>query len=510
MTRRIHGAARAALVAIAVLASGAGQEARAADEPIVRIARGAGGRSLDPHLGARLEDRPVLHVLYESLVDVNEDSQFTPGLARSWSVARDGLSVTFRLQPGVKFHDGTEFDANAVKWNIERVMDPATKSEHQSRFTEAIQSVDVVDKHTVRFNLKQAFPPLLSVLIDRPGLMVSPTAARKLGADFARNPVGTGPFRFVEWVPGNRVVLEKFPGYWQAGKPLVGGMTFLDVPEPAVRLAKLRAGELDLIYDVAARDVAALAGDQAFRVVESRGMRFDSIQLRVDVPPFDNRALREAIALAIDRNEIHQVIYQGAGKPSGKLFAAGWWANPEYGGMAYAPERARQKLAEAGYPNGVNLTLYVPSASDDLRTGELIQAQLAKVGIKAKIQLVDPNDHYVKVLRGEISFTAPMRWTPYTDPHELAWILFHSKGYANSSKYRNPEVDKLLEAGLSSYDENARRRAYREAERLIVEDASYVFYHFTPRFAAHRSAVTGFQWMPNLIPRFRDMALQPR
>jgi peptide/nickel transport system substrate-binding protein len=499
-----------ALVAIVLWASGPTMAARAADEPALRVARGAGGRSLDPHLGARLEDRPVLHVLYESLVDVNEDSQFTPGLAKSWSVARDGLSVTFRLQPGVKFHDGTDFDAGAVKWNIERVMDPATKSEHQSRFIEVIGSIDVLDRHTVRINLKQAFPPLLSVLIDRPGLMVSPTAARKFGADFARNPVGTGPFRFVEWVPGNRVVLEKFAGYWQPGKPLVGGMTFLDVPEPAVRLAKLRAGELDLIYDVGAKDVAALAGEPMFRIVESRGMRFDSIQLRVDAAPFDNRALREAIAFAIDRNEIHRVIYHGTGQPSGKLFAAGWWASPDYAGMPYAPERARQKLIEAGYPNGVNLVLHVPSASDDLRTGELVQAQLAKVGIRVKIQLVDPNDHYVKVLRGEIPFTVPMRWTPYTDPHELAWILFHSKGYANSSKYRNPGADKLLEAGLSSYEEGARRPAYRDAERMIVEDASYIFYHFTPRFAAHRSTVTGFQWMPNLIPRLREMGFQPR
>ncbi len=510
MARPLYRVACTAVAGIALVAGSALIPARAAEEPMVRVARGAGGRSLDPHLGARLEDRPVLHVLYESLVDVSEDSQFTPGLARSWSVARDGLAVTFHLQQGVRFHDGTDFDASAVKWNIERVIDPVTKSEHQSRLAEVIASVEVVDKHTVRFSLKQAFPPLLSVLIDRPGLMVSPAAARKFGADFARNPVGTGPFRFVEWVPGNRVVLEKFPGYWQTGKPAVGGMTFLDVPEPAVRLAKLRAGELDLIYDVSGKDVAALTGDQAFRVVESRGMRFDSLQLRVDVPPFDNRALREAIAFAIDRNELHQVIYQGTGRPTGKLFAAGWWANPDYAGFPFSPERARQKLSEAGYPNGVSLVLSVPSASDDLRAGELIQAQLAKVGVKVRIQLVDPNDQYVKVLRGEIPFTVPMRWTPYTDPHELAWILFHSKGYANSSKYRNPEVDRLLEAGVASYDESVRKRAYRDAERLIVDDASYIFYHFTPRFAAHRSAVTGFQWMPNLIPRLREVAFQPR
>lgn len=452
----------------------------------------------------------MLHVLYESLVDVSEDSQFTAGLARSWSVARDGLSVTFRLQPGVRFHDGTEFDANAVKWNIERVMNPGTKSEHQSRLAEVVRGVEVVDKHTVRFDLRQPFPPLLSVLIDRPGLMVSPTAAQKFGPDFARNPVGTGPYRFVEWVPGNRVILEKFPGYWQPGKPAAAAMTFLDVPEPAVRLAKLRAGELDLIYDVGGKDIAALAADPAFRVVESRGMRFDSIQFRVDVPPFDNRALREAIAFALDRNEIHQVIYHGTGKPTGKLFAAGWWANPEYAGLGYAPERARQKLTEAGYPGGIDLVLHVPSASDDLRAGELVQAQLAKVGIRVKLQLVDPNDHYVKVLRGEIPFTLPMRWTPYTDPHELAWILFHSKGYANSSKYLNADVDRLLESGLTSYDERVRRRAYVDAERLIVEDAAYVFYHFTPRFAVHRPGLTGFQWMPNLIPRFREVGVQGR
>jgi len=490
----------------AALAARAGLRPAAAQTPgVLRIARGADSRSLDPHINARLYDRMVLYTLYEPLVDADAGGNFVPVLARAWEVGSTGLVVTFHLRAGVVFHDGTPFTADVVKWNIERILDPATGSEHRARFEGIIQGVQAVDAQTVRIYLTRPYPPLFSELTDRPGLMVSPAAVKKYGRDFGRNPVGTGAFRFVEWIQGNRVSVQRNAQYWNGRAIRSTGIVFTDFPEPAVADARLRGGDLDVVAleGLPAEDILAFQKDPAYRVVTSPAYRWEAIQMKVDVPPFDNRNLRQAIMYGLNREQIRTVIYRGLGKATGKFFHEGWWADPSYNGPTYNPDLAKQKLRESGYlDKPVPLLLYLLSSTVPL--GEMAQAQLAAIGLKTTIRLVSERDQYPMVLRGEIPFTIPQTWTPRVDPHGLAYILWDSKGYANSSHYRSPQVDKLLDEASATYDRAVRTKLYRQAERLIVEDASYVFYYATPDYAIMRRQVRGFRYGFDLIPRVAE------
>lgn len=469
---------------------------------ILRIARGGDARSLDPHVNARLYDRMVLYTLYEPLVDADSAGNFFPVLARAWEVGSTGLVVTFHLRPGVVFHDGTPFTADVVKWNIERVLDPATGSEHRTRFEGIIQGVQAVDPATVRIYLTRPYPPLFSELTDRPGLMVSPAAVKKYGRDFGRNPVGTGAFRFVEWIQGGRVAVLRSERYWDSRAIRSAGIVFTDFPEPAVADARLRGGDLDIVavQGLPADDILGFQKQPEYQVVQSPAYRWEAIQMKVDTPPFDNRNLRQAILYGTNRDEILRVIYRGLGKATGKFLHEGWWADPAYNGPGYHPDLAKQRLRESGYLDRTTpLLLYVLAGQAPL--GEMVQAQLAAIGLRATIRLVSERDQYPMVLRGEIPFTIPSTWTPRVDPHGISYILWHSKGYANSSHYRNPQVDKLLDDASATYDVKTRTRLYREAERIIVDEASYVFYYASPNYAIMRRQVRGFRYGFDLIPR---------
>ncbi|HLW58626.1 MAG TPA: ABC transporter substrate-binding protein [bacterium] len=500
LTRRGFLAAAAGIVSAARLLAPRGASAQA--KGTLRIARGANARSLDPHINARLYDRVVLYTLYEPLIDADSQGNFFPVLARSWEIGSTGRVVTFHLRPGVVFHDGTPFTAEVVKYNIERILDPATGSEHRVRFEGIIQGVRAVDSTTAQLYLTRPYPPLFSELMDRPGLMVSPAAVKKYGKDFARNPVGTGPFKFVEWIQGNRVVVQRYPQYWNAQAIRSESMIFLEFPEPAVADAQLRGGQVDVVTleGLPAEDILAFQKDTAYRVIPSPAYAWAAIEMKVDVPPFDNRDLRQAIMYAIDREQIVKVIYHGLGKATGKFFHEGWWADPSYNGPKYRPEMARQKLKASGYlDKPTPLLLYVLNSTVPL--GEMIQAQMQAIGLEINIRLVSERDQYPMVLRGEIPFSVPSTWTPRPDPHGLAYILWDSKGYADSSHYSNPQVDKLLEDASATYDRKVRTKLYRQAERLIVDDASYVFYYASPDYAITRRDVQGFRYGFDLIPR---------
>ena len=483
---------------------GAGR-ARAQNTGVLRVARGADARSLDPHINARLYDRAVCYTLYEPLLDADAHGNFIPKLATSWDVGSTGLVITFRLRPNVVFHDGTPFTSDVVKWNMQRILDPATGSEHRTRFEGVVQGVQTPDRYTVQYYLTRPYPPFFSEMTDRPGMMVSPAAVQKYGRDFGRNPVGTGPFRFQEWVLGSRVVVQRNDRYWNRSKIQSTGIVFMDFEEPAVADARLRGGELDLVTleGLPAEDLIAFQKDPSYRVVQSPASRWEAIQMKVDVAPFDNLALRQAMMYGINRQQIHDVIYRGLGRATGKIFHEGWWADPTYNGAAFDLNTAKQKLKESGYADHpAPLTLYV--LQSDVPLGEMVQAQLQAVGFQINIRLVSARDQYPMVLRGEIPFTIPSDWTPRVDPHGLAYILWDSKGYANSSHYKNPQVDKLLDDAAVTYDRAARLRAYRQAERLIVNDASYVFYYATPDSAIMRPQVQGFAYGFDLIPRVSE------
>jgi peptide/nickel transport system substrate-binding protein len=466
-------------------------------------------RTYDPHLSVQWPERFVLYVIYNTLVGLDSNFNVIPELARAWQVAADGKKITFQLQKGVKFHDGTDFTADVVKWNVERILDPKTKSPQRSQLEPAVERVVAVDPHTVTFELKKPFAPLLAALAERPGFIVSPAAVQKYGEDFGRHPVGTGPFRFVEWVTDSHLTVERFPGYWEPGKPYLDKIVYRVVPDPTVRITMVRTGEVDIATDVDAKDVPALGREAAIKISELKPpARWTALQWWVDKPPFNNKALRQAIALGIDRNELREIFLSGFGEVArGPVVPGVWWFDPTHKGYGYDPEQARRKLAEAGHPNGFRHKFTVSNTAQWIRQAELIQQQLKKINVTLDFELVSPGDSYALVVQKKTNWTHT-NWTQRADPNGLLYILFHSKGFANTTGYSNPKVDELLDRAATIFDAERRKPLYHEAERLIVEDAPYVFLNYTAEFAVMSRKVQNWRWVPDLVPRFRDLWLE--
>ena len=467
------------------------------------------GKTLDPHFSVQFSERHVLYLIFNTLVGLDSSFKVVPELARSWQVAPDGKRVTFQLQRGVKFHDGTDFNAEVVKWNIERILDPATKSPQRSQLEPAVAAVTVVDPYTIAFELKKPFAPFLAALAERPGFIVSPTAVKKWGESFGQHPVGTGPFRFVDFVQDSRVTLERFDGYWERGKPYVDKVILQVVPDPTVRSTMVRTGEVDIATDVEVKDLPLLQAEPTLRVSEMKPpARWTVLQWQLDKPPFNSKALRQAIALGIDREELKQVFLQGYGEAArGPVTPGLWWYNPNLKGYGYDPELAKKKLAEAGFPNGFRYKFSVENTPQWVRQAELLQNQLQKINVTMEFELVNTADAYERIVQRKTNWTHT-RWTQRADPHGLFYILFHSKGFANSTGYNNPRVDELLDRAATIYEPERRKPLYHEAEQLIVEDAPYVWLNYTAEFAVMSRKVQNWAWVPDLIPRFRELWLE--
>src|SRR5262249_7489075 len=463
------------------------------------------GKTLDPHFSVQFAERYVLYLVFNTLVGLDKSFNVVPELARAWQVSPDGKRVTFRPQRGGKFHAGPDFPADVVKWNIERILNPETKSPQRSQLEPAVGGVTVADPHTVVFELKKPFAPLLAALAERPGFMVSPAAVKQAGPDFGRRPIGTGPFRFAEWVADSQVTLERFPDYWDKGKPYLDRVTFRIVPDPTVRLTMVRTGEVDIATDVDAKDVPALQGEAALRVSEMRPpARWNALQWHVDEPPFNNKALRQAIALGIDRNELKDVLLRGFGEPArGPVVPGLWWFDAGLKGFGHDPAAARKKLAEAGYPNRFRPNFVVEDTPEWIRQAELLQGQLQKINVTLDLEPVNTADAYALIVQRKSNWTHT-RWTQRADPSGLLSILFHSKGFANSTGYSNPRVDELLDRAAAIYEPERRKPLYHQAERMIVDDVPYVFLNYTAEFAVMGRKVPDWGRVPALTPGFRE------
>ena len=453
----------------------------------------------------QLAERQVLYCVFNTLLAIDTDFSIKPELARSWTVENDGLRYVFELQQGVKFHDGTAFDAAAVKWNVEHRLDPANASPQRSILGPVIKSVEVVGPSTVAFNLQAPHPALLSDLADRSGFMISPAAMQKFGADFGRNPVGTGPFVFKEWNQGSSVVLARNPDYWQAGLPYLDSIVFRDIPNHVIGLQRMMVGEIDCVTSLAPDDLRQIEGNDAIEVQRAKVGRWYSLQWQVDKPPFDNAKLRQAIAYALDRKRLNELTMRGqATLANGPTPPGLWWSSPDTVVYDYDPAKARALLQEAGIAPGTNLTLSVSSDLMLRKIDQLVAEQLGAVGLKVTLQPVSQAESYARVVQRAINFT-PMSWTQRADPDGLLYILFDSKGFANTTGYSNPQVDKDLETARTTLDQEKRRALYAEVKAQISRDLPYVSLFFAAEYAAVSKSVHGFVWPPDQIPRFRGV-----
>lgn len=502
------GLAALAVAGMVLSASIMGAKAEA-DQPVrggtLNIGYLSDTKTLYPITSSQWTERQTLFLIFDSLINVNPDFSLKPGLAESWSFENDGKRIVLNLRRGVKFHDDTPFNAEAVKWNFDTRLDPETNSTQRSQLAPVIDSVEAVDDHTVAINLKQPYPPLLAQLSDRAGLMVSPTAAQTYGSDAGSHPVGTGPFKFKEWVRGNHISLVRNEDFWEEGLPYLDGVVFNDIPSNVVGVQRMMIGELDYIGQLTAVDTRLAAASDDIALVPAVGGNWHSLQWRWDAAPFDNPKLRQALAHALNRERMNKILWDGKANISDGVTPNGlWWTPKELVQHDYDPEKAKALLAESGVAPGTTLTLAAPSGEPLQRLAELAKEDFESIGLKIQLAPVPMSDYYAKTVAGEIKFT-PMRWSQRSDPDGLIQYLFSSKGTANSTGYRNDEVDQWIEEARVTGDTEVRKGLYDKIQYQISADLPYLPIGFSSEFSAIRETAHGFTPMPDLIPRFRYM-----
>jgi peptide/nickel transport system substrate-binding protein len=497
------------VVLIAVTLFGFGARAGEAAAPVRGGTLNVGfvddAKTLDPAHSVAWSERQILFLIYDSLIDIGTDFSLKPSLATSWDFQNGGKRIVLHLRTGVKFQDGTDFDADAVKWNLEWRMRGDAGSPQRSQLAPVIASIDVVDKSTAALNLKQPFPPLLALLTDRAGLMVSPTAVKKYGKDFGSNPVGTGPFEFKSWLRGSSVELVRNPGFWQKDLPYLDNVTFSDISTSVAGIQRLTTNELDFVAQLTPQDIRLVEGNSDVNLVQSPFGNWFALQWHWNEPPFNNPKLREAIAHAVNRQRINAILWAGRGTIANSETPPGlWWSPPNVDHDPYDPQLAKKLLAESGVAPGTELTLSAPSDDTLRQLVELVKEDLESIGLKVRLEPIAQSEWYARAVARQINFT-PMRWTQRADPDGLIQFLFDSKGAANSTGYSNPDVDQLIGEARAIDDTTKRKALYDEIHQNIAHDLPYVSLAFSAEYFAMSKGVHGFVPMPDLIPRYRAM-----
>ncbi len=444
---------------------------------------GADPDSLDP---ANTDSNPgeaVGRMMNNFLVKFDAKLNLVPDLATSWTQSKDGLTWTFKLRKGVKFHDGTAFNAQVVKYNFDRFLGPE-KPLKASLHTPIIQSVEVVDDSTVKFTLKVPFAFFLNNLAHSATAMVSPEAHKKWGKDLTLHPVGTGPFKFVEWVRGDRVVLVRNDDYYE-GKPRLDRIIVRTVREDSSRVLGLEAGDYDLIVRIPPEDVPRLMREGRVRTYAEQSNRALWVKFNVTKKPFDDIRVRQALNYAVDKESIVKNIYQGLAAVIPTLVGP---LNNGYApvkGYPYDPAKAKKLLAEAGYPNGFKTNLWTPKGRylKDFELAQAVQQQLQAVGVEASLETGDWGSYLAALRKPPAENKADMHllgWSPSTA--EARWGIypisacdqFYPRG-SNLGFYCNKALDDLITKAVVATSLKARNQSLREAQELLVKDPAAIY-----------------------------------
>jgi peptide/nickel transport system substrate-binding protein len=475
----------------------------------LRVALASEPTNLDPHTSTSTTETYVQRAVYDPLVDLNENMEVVPVLAQSVETP-DPLTVVFKLRSGITFHDGSPLDASVVKWHFDRQLDPATKAFNRT-LLESIKEVQATDATTVKLVLSQPDPALVSIIANSgAGRVVPKTALDKYGAEgLIRNPVGTGPYVFVEWVAGSHITLKRNDKYWQKDLPNLDEIRFKTVPESGVKLTELRTANADIIDDFLVRDANTIKDDPGFEVSMLSGLGYLRIELNHSKPPFDNKALRQALAAAVNRSAIDKVAFLGSGAiAQGPIPPNSWAFDKELKGWGPTanPELAKQKLAEGGQPNGFKVTFDTNNSTQRVQISQLVQEQLRAVGIELEILILEPGPYGSR--RPSLEYVSRIAtWSGRADPVGNMYSHFVTKGANNFGSYSNPELDKLLETGRTSMDRAERIKALQAAQKIVAEDAPVVFLYHEPWIRAWSKKVQGYKATADGLMRFTDVSL---
>lgn len=486
--------------------------------------------SMDPAQVTDINSIRVHRSIYDSLVHFAEEKfVLVPGLATSWEISTDGLLYTFHLRTGVQFHDGQPFNAEAVQFTFERMLNKDHPYHDTGPFPfagffyGAIKETKVVDDHTVQMILTKPFSPLLNNLTEPLAGIISPAAVQRWRKDFAQHPVGTGPFRFAEWQRNVRVVLEKNPHYWGEG-PYLDTVIFRPIVEEQVRLTELLSGRVDFIVDVPPDNIAQIQADPNLRFIDQPGPHTWWVALNLAEPPFNDIRVRHAVNYAVNKEGITRDILKNTGMPAfGPIPPAVDWAYtenvPRY---PYHPKKARALLKEAGWEDTNNdgildkngqpfeIIFWVTESGSGMQSpktmAQAIQADLASIGIQARIQTFEWGAYLTKYnagLKGE-AHMAEMSWMIGSgDPDLLLSPTLSSEAWApagfNTGYFKNDRVDEILAQAKRIIEQKERGKLYRELQQIVAQEAPWIFVDHQIQNAAMHNKVQGFTLHPSFI-----------
>lgn len=498
MKIRQFALALAAAVALAGPALAADLKIGLAEDPDV----------LDPDQARTFVGRIVFASLCDKLVDITPQLEIIPQLATGWTWSDDGLTLTMDLRKGVTFHDGTPFNAAAVVANITRSQ-TLPESRRKSELT-SVDKVEAAGDYQVKFTLKNPDATFLAQLADRSGMMMSPAALSTEGLDFGNNPVCSGPFKFAERVQQDRIVLDRFPAYWNADAIHFDKVTFLPIPDSTVRLANLRSGDLDMIERLAPTDAKSVKADSGLTYAQAVSLGYQGITVNIangkagDNPLGQSKLVRQALSLAIDRDAVNQVVFDGAYAPGNQPFPP---SSPWYDKSIPVPARdiAKSKalLKEAGFDK-VDVELVVSNNPQNVQLGQVLQSMVAEAGFNMTIKATEFGTLLSAQSSGDYQ-ADQIGWSGRVDPDGNIHAFVTCKGGLNDNKYCNPDVDALLNAARTSTDLAVRKQKYDAAEAILNQDLPIIYlYHQTWIWALSKN-MSGFVPYPDGMIRLQGV-----
>lgn len=429
----------------------------------------------------------VFIAVYERLIRPNEAGDLVPELAESWDVSADGLAITFKLRQGVSFHDGTPFNAQAAKFNLDRFLDPEDATQSYRYFLD-MESVDVVDQYTVRLNLKRPSAVIMSAL-GRNSFMNSPAAMEKWGEDYNLHPTGTGPFEFAEWVPGSHVQLVRNEKYWQMGEdgkplPYLDELRFTVISDNAARVIELEAGNTFMIDRVPDEGYQIIEKNPKLALVDSRNGVVYRLFLNARKPPFDNLKLRQAINYAFDREAMAKVLMPDRSYVIPFMYVPSQPEYSEYNPFSYDPAKAKRLLAEAGYPNGLDVEFMLISREPDRTFAPVVQSYLEEIGVRTTIQPLDRLIYIEKGKSGNFEMGMAQKNIPMPSVYILLSEQLHSEGPGNRAGWRNAEFDAKLDKLAGTFDPQEWNAICADLQKICLDDAGQTFLFYAAYFQA--------------------------
>ncbi|MCL5025825.1 MAG: ABC transporter substrate-binding protein [Chloroflexi bacterium] len=483
--------------------------------PAVKIKRGGTLRygksnewqpSLDPHqnTGWPAGQDVIFSSMTRGKFDENTKQwSLGPGLAESWEQP-DAKTIVFKLRKGVTFHDGSAFNAEVARWNFDRMMNhPKSGAKTEAGI---IESMQVVDDYTLRLNLKSPPAGFLGQISDSGFIgrmwIGSKEAAEKMGDDYiARHPVGSGPMTFVEWKAGDSMTVKKWDKYWEKGEdgqplPYLDGIVYRLIIDPTVRTLEIRTGNIDVSDSVPLKDIPAVKADPNLEFVEYHwSAELHYIPFNTQKAPFDNVKLRQAAAYALDRDSLAKAIGMGAGYPHAHFWAPGVLGYdetlPKY---TYQPDKAKQLVKEAGFPDGVSAEGSFFTSGAIPRHAEAVKQMWEAVGIRLTLDVMERTAFVSKLQTGGHQVAFSTRSASVMDPHEYCFRLC-SDGVFNFAGWKNAEFDKCMEEGLNTTDEKKRAETYKRCQKFVYDEVPYTETFYTPRNVVVNKKVKG--WLPH-------------